>query len=262
MKQIGEQVKYLRKKRNMTQEQLAARLGISAQSVSKWENRLTSPDISLLPALATVFEVSIDTLFDYNQRETEEAVMAVCRASWEYREYAKNDRMKMREILDEGLRRFPGHPWLLNNYLYTLDYETENDEIIRLATDLIESVEGETRYDDVRFDALQFLAAAYARAGETAFAKATVERIPEFYFSKRSVAAQVLQGEEKYKAAYAQKWESVEMLVDMMRELAIYYQGEGQYEKAKAEKEKARQFIRLFADEGHKWVEELLVEVE
>ena len=52
------------------------------------------------------------------------------------------------------------------------------------------------------------------------------------------------------------------MLVDMMRELAIYYQGEGQYEKAKAEKEKARQFIRLFADEGHKWVEELLIEVE
>lgn len=262
MKQIGEQIKALRKNRNMTQEQLAAQLGVSAQSVSKWENHLTAPDISLLPVLATVFEVSLDELFDYNRQERDQAVAAVCRAAWECRGDSQNSRMRMREMLDEGLRRFPGHPQLLSSYLYTLDYETENDEIIRLATELIESVEGDRRYDEVRFDALQALAKAYARAGEPAFARATVERIPEFHFTRMSVAAQVLTGPEKRDAACAQKWESVEMLVDMMRELASYYLAEGQSGSARSEKEKARQLIRLFADEDHKWVEELLIEVE
>lgn len=255
MKQIGEQIKQLRKKQNMTQERLADLLGISAQSVSKWENHLTAPDISLLPAIASVFQVSIDELFGYNLRETEQTVMDICRASWEYRE---TDRLKSREILDEGLRRFPGNDILLNNYLYTLDREEETEEIIRIATTLAETAQEE----DVRLDALTFLAEAYARKGEYAFARATVERIPEIYFTKLSVAAQVLRGEEKYKAACAQKWGSLEMMVDMMRELAAYYTDEGQNEKAQAEKEKARQLICLFADEEHKWLEELMIEVE
>lgn len=259
MKNIGEQIRALRKARSMTQEQLAALLGLAPQSVSKWENQLTAPDISLLPALAGVFGVSIDELFGYNQRETEQAVMAICEESWKYRE---TNRLKSREILNEGLKRFPGNAILLNNYLYTLDLETENEEIICAATSLMDAVAGEERSDDVRYDALRFLAGAYGRKGETDFARATIERIPECYFTKLSVMAETLSGEEKRKAASAQKWICVEMLVDMMRELAAYYAAEGQAEKAEAEKEKARQFITLFADSEHDWVERLYAEVE
>ena len=255
MTQIGEQIKNLRKKMSMTQERLADLLGVSAQSVSKWENQLTAPDISLLPAIASVFSVSIDELFGYHLREAEAAVMEICRNSWEYRE---SDRKKSREILREGLNRFPGNDILLNNYLYTLDREEETDEIIRIATDLTENA----REEDVRLDALTFLAEAYARRGEYAFAKATVERIPEIYFTKLSVAAMYLKGEDKYKAANAQKWICLEMMVDMMRELAAYYAAGDQQDKAQAEKEKARELIRLFADKEHDWVEKLLIEVE
>ena len=62
--EIGSKIKQLRYKCGLTQEQLAARLGISAQSVSKWENAVAMPDITLLPLLAEVFGVSIDELFD------------------------------------------------------------------------------------------------------------------------------------------------------------------------------------------------------
>lgn len=62
--EIGSKIKQLRYKASMTQEQLAERLGISAQSVSKWETATTMPDISLLPALATELGVTIDELFD------------------------------------------------------------------------------------------------------------------------------------------------------------------------------------------------------
>ena len=62
--EIGNKIKQLRFKAGMTQEQLAGRLGISAQSVSKWENAVTMPDIALLPALAGELGVTIDELFD------------------------------------------------------------------------------------------------------------------------------------------------------------------------------------------------------
>ena len=63
MPTIGERIAELRRKSGMTQEELASLLGISAQSVSKWETGVTMPDILLLPILADVFGVHIDALF-------------------------------------------------------------------------------------------------------------------------------------------------------------------------------------------------------
>ena len=52
-----------RQEHGLTQEQLAGELGISYQAVSKWENELSSPDISTLPLLADLFDITIDELF-------------------------------------------------------------------------------------------------------------------------------------------------------------------------------------------------------
>ena len=62
--ELGKKIRTLRFKAGLTQEQLAEKLGIGAQSVSKWENAATMPDITLLPLLAETFGVSIDDLFD------------------------------------------------------------------------------------------------------------------------------------------------------------------------------------------------------
>lgn len=62
---IGNNIKRLRVNCGLTQEQLAERLHISGQAVSKWENEMALPDIGLLPALADCFGVSIDELMDY-----------------------------------------------------------------------------------------------------------------------------------------------------------------------------------------------------
>ena len=51
--------------RRLTQEEVAEALGVSAQTVSKWERGLLSPDISLLPKIALLYRCSIDSLFDY-----------------------------------------------------------------------------------------------------------------------------------------------------------------------------------------------------
>ena len=59
---INEQIAALRKKKGVTQENLAQVLGVTNQSVSKWESGQCCPDIQLLPAIAKYFEVSIDEL--------------------------------------------------------------------------------------------------------------------------------------------------------------------------------------------------------
>lgn len=59
---IGEKIKGLRQENHMTQEALAKRLHISSQAVSKWEQNLTAPDISLLGDIAECFQVTTDEL--------------------------------------------------------------------------------------------------------------------------------------------------------------------------------------------------------
>ena len=61
---LSANIKRLRQEKNLTQEQLAAKLGVSAQAVSKWETSETYPDGALLVPLANELGVSLDTLFD------------------------------------------------------------------------------------------------------------------------------------------------------------------------------------------------------
>lgn len=59
---IGEKLKKLRRNRDLTQEEVATHLGISYQAISKWERGDGYPDITMLPALANYFAVSVDEL--------------------------------------------------------------------------------------------------------------------------------------------------------------------------------------------------------
>lgn len=59
---IGNRITKFRKAKGMTQEELANQLGVSSQAVSKWENDISCPDISLLPKLCRVLGITVDEL--------------------------------------------------------------------------------------------------------------------------------------------------------------------------------------------------------
>ena len=59
---IGKRVSQLRREKGLTQEELAGRMGVSPQAVSKWENDQTCPDISALPGLSKLLGVTVDEL--------------------------------------------------------------------------------------------------------------------------------------------------------------------------------------------------------
>ena len=66
---LGKRIAMLRRQRGLKQDDLANTLGVSAQAVSKWENDQTCPDISLLPKLAELLEVSVDELLSGKKEE-------------------------------------------------------------------------------------------------------------------------------------------------------------------------------------------------
>ena len=70
---IGENIRNFRRKNDMTQEQLAQRLGVTYQSVSRWENGTTYPDLELLPAISELLSVTVDELIGMPQYEKEKA---------------------------------------------------------------------------------------------------------------------------------------------------------------------------------------------
>lgn len=62
MKSLGSQISELRKSRKMTQDELAIKMNVSSQAVSKWENNLSIPDLPILIELADFFHISLDEL--------------------------------------------------------------------------------------------------------------------------------------------------------------------------------------------------------
>ena len=131
---LGNKIRELRRARNLTQEQLAASLNISAQAVSKWEMCASYPDMALLPTLAAFFNVSIDELFDFDVRNIDKEIEEI---RLEYNKYFWNNFEKAEQILLDGLKLYPASVQLKTElcqlYAYNVD---RGEEIINKAFEL------------------------------------------------------------------------------------------------------------------------------
>ena len=107
---IGEKIKELRKRDGRKQEELATALGITAQAVSRWEAGTCYPDVSLIPAIANYFHVSIDFLFGY-QNDRDNRIREYLQESFR-RSFEGEDDASIIEFLRQGLEEFPGEPTL------------------------------------------------------------------------------------------------------------------------------------------------------
>lgn len=74
METLGRRIARLRRERELKQEDLAAKLDVSGQAVSKWENDQTCPDISALPKLAQILGVTVDELLSGKTEEAQPPV--------------------------------------------------------------------------------------------------------------------------------------------------------------------------------------------
>ena len=223
---MGEKIQTLRKAKHLSQETLAEYLGVSSQAVSKWENSVTMPDVTLIPAIAEFFGTSTDELFGINALEAEKRVMDFCHRSQALRH---SDPAAAEAVLREGLRRYPGNEILLNNLLYTIRTPERREEVIDLCRTLTEE---RVRDMEVRCDAWRIMAETYREMGEYGLAKDAVEHIPEIYFTKLEVAAELLEGEEAASAAWRQRSLSADLLLRMLLRLTKHCAAQGDMQGA------------------------------
>ncbi|MCI8409070.1 MAG: helix-turn-helix transcriptional regulator [Lachnospiraceae bacterium] len=144
MLRLSENIAFFRKKKKITQEELANFVGVSKASVSKWENGQSMPDILILPQLAAFFDVTIDELIGYEPQLSKEQIMR------KYRELANNFvTMPFLEVMEESRKMvqkyYSCYPFLyqvsvlwLNHYM--LAGEGKQQEILEEILKLCEHV--------------------------------------------------------------------------------------------------------------------------
>lgn len=119
---IGENIRSCRRKMNLTQEQLAERLGVSFQSVSRWENDLTYPDMELLPALTGIFKISADELLGVSEAKKEQEADKILRELTELSNRENAPAERINELIRAVRRDF------LNGYaIYHMRYSVNTD---------------------------------------------------------------------------------------------------------------------------------------
>jgi len=109
---IGENLRKLRARKNVTQDRLADYLGVTCQAVSRWENRTAYPDIELLPELARFFGVSLEELLgcESGEKEAEDKARII------NNEGKYKDRQKALDELHELERQYPNN-WYIKTVI-------------------------------------------------------------------------------------------------------------------------------------------------
>ena len=104
MEHIGQKIKDLRKKADMTQDRLADYLGVSAQAVSKWECDISTPDLSLIAPLCKVLGCTSDELLGIDLTEDDEGAKEL---SEELRHLSREDLERFEEIVALAVQKYP-----------------------------------------------------------------------------------------------------------------------------------------------------------
>lgn len=125
---FGENLKKLRKERELTQETLADFLGVSFQAVSKWERSESYPDITMLPVISDFFNVSTDRLLGIDLIEKDKKINEYCDNYSNLWNAGKIE--EARDMLKQAVTEFPGNYDLLSKYMNALIQARHGEEYL------------------------------------------------------------------------------------------------------------------------------------
>lgn len=202
---VGEKIKELRKKRDLTQEKLADFLCVSYQAVSKWECGLSSPDLSLIVPLARLLGVTTDELLGAAAKDTDKR-----REELEemYQKAGKTGDISLeRKVCEEAVMEYPGDMLLLHRLAWVLsisgvfvspdvDVAADLERAIKLFDTVIEN----TRDDVLKSTAISGIVECLCRKGRKDEARKYVDLFSETYvdpFMKKQLICKCLSGEEQ-----------------------------------------------------------------
>ena len=181
-------IKELRKERGITQEEVATHLGISVQSVSKWERGDGMPDISLLPHIAAFYDTTVDYLLGCDAARQQKEIEA-----FKTQAQALVNKGKRRESLElcrEYQKKYPHNETVLHHLmhdLYIVDRTGNSSEIFAIADKLLSS-----KNSEMHFSALTLLTLTHASIGNDQIAVSYARQVP----TNKDLLRLVLKGDE------------------------------------------------------------------
>lgn len=180
---IGSTIKRLRRARDITQEQLAEYLGITSRAISQWECDRTAPDISQLPALCHIFEVSSDVLLGIDIEKSNEEIKKYLTEADDLGNQGKGSERTV--LLREANKKFPRDYKIMQRLADSLvcEYSRQGikdyDEVFELCNRILaECTDSITRYE-----AIDTLATAYGYTGKKEEMLKLAEEMPRTHFS-------------------------------------------------------------------------------
>ena len=194
---IGPTIKRLRRERDMTQEQLAEYMSVSVSAVSQWELGRTIPDITLVPVLANLFEVTSDELLGIDIEAKQKEIDEYGRRAQDASEHA--DRASAVAIIREGLHLYPDSyklMWLLAAYCWQIDPIDKN---IQEAASLLDKILAGCTDNAIRNNAVSLACYIFPKIGRTEDALRLAESM-ENAMSKLELLPDILNGRAKFEA--------------------------------------------------------------
>ena len=127
---LSENLKKYRIMKNLTQEDVAGYLGLTPQSISKWERGECYPDIMLLPALANIFETSIDLLIGMDMIRAQETRYNIHKKASEFQR--NGDYVSAEKVYRDALLIYPNKPGMILGLAGVLALQNKAEEAIEL----------------------------------------------------------------------------------------------------------------------------------
>ena len=159
---IGNTIKKLRSKQDLTQEQLAEYINVSVSAVSQWESGKTVPDVSTILALANFFNITLDELFDRTSKDKEKDLEKYYELDMQYSNEGKVK--KLLSLWREAAQKYPGEFKCLIGLAGALEAtiyignESEEAEInAKESIAICERILRDCNENDIRNAALQIL---------------------------------------------------------------------------------------------------------
>lgn len=191
----------LRQKKNVTQEALANHLGITPQSVGKWERGEGFPDITLLPNIALYFDVTIDELLNVGKARIDEKVHAYQDESRRYRNAGKNE--ENLALWERAYAEFPNDCRVMDGLMMAINQEAQwpcpKEDAERIVS-LGERILLESADTQLREHAIQRLCYTYDSIGDEENALRYADMGGSIWATRESFWAFVLKGEEGVEA--------------------------------------------------------------
>ncbi len=192
---LDENLRKLRTSRGNRQEDLANHLGVSVQSVSKWERGENLPDLTLIPAIASYYDVTVDDLLGVGEVRKQEKI------DWYFAESKRllhdGKTEENIELMRKAVKEFPNEHRLISQLAFALYFHIDMDNSkYSEAIELDERILKESTDINLRTSSINRLCYSYHHLGNKEKAKEYAEMGGRMFNSNEVLLSTVLDGEE------------------------------------------------------------------